>query len=212
MVMARKGSLIRTYGPIFGRSCSATSSRDWSECLICCGRACRSWPVHHVGENGLALFPERSAEFKRVFGKAPSSILDGRPVTDLQLLDFLRSREHVLFLTATRDVQDRSLVAKKREAVATLGNHIGRATRSMACELLHRSLYLYFWVEKHGRIGAVESLDTLARRACEILQDVSLDDETLERCGCSEAALAAKGWSRPDTWLALVTLLEVEDG
>ena len=72
----------------------------------------------------MALFPERSAEFKRVFGKAPGSILEGRPVTDLRFLEFLRGREHVLFLTATRDVEDRSLAAKRREAVASLGNHV----------------------------------------------------------------------------------------
>ena len=164
-----------------------------------------------VADNGLGLFRERSLEFKRVFGKAPHGILDGRPTTDLHLLEFLRGREHVLFRTATRDVQDRSLAAKKEEAVATLGNHVGRAVRRMACEMVQRSLFMYFWVEKHTHVGAVESLESLAHRARDILQDVSLDDVTLERLGCSDASLAAKGWPRPSTWLALVALLEFDD-
>ena len=68
-----------------------------------------------------------------------------------------------------------------------------------------------FWVEKHTHVGAVDSLESLARRALAILQDVSLDDATLERMGLSDATLAAKGWARPITWLALVALLEFND-
>ena len=70
---------------------------------------------------------------------------------------------------------------------------------------------MYYWVEKHGHICAVESLESLSGRARDVLQDVSLDDVTLERMGSSEAALGARGWARPGTWLALATLLEFED-
>ena len=48
-------------------------------------------------------------------------------------------------------------------------------------------------------------------KAKSIIQDVSLDAETMERLGCSDGMLAAKGWERPSTWVELAVLLEYED-
>ena len=162
-------------------------------------------------ENGLGLFGERSLEFKHVFGVAPRAIVDNRPESDKNFLRFLNGRERTLYMVACRDVSDRSLAAGTQEAVDVMASHEGRAQRRVCAEVLHRSLYLHYWVNNHNRICGVETLDDLTDRAKSLIQDVSLDDETMDRLGCSDAMLARKGWARPSTWVELAALLEYED-
>ena len=92
-----------------------------------------------------------------------------------------------------RDVVGRNLATATQEAVAILGDHVGRASRRVCAEVLHRALYLHFWVNNHPRISGCTSLEDLSQRAKHIIQDTSLGDATMERLGCDHAMLAAKG-------------------
>lgn len=112
--------------------------------------------------------------------------------------------------TASRDVEDRDLTRATKQAVAILGNHIGRAQRRVCAEVLRRSLFLHHWINSHRHISRMETLATLAERAKAIIQDVSLDDATMVRLGCDQALLAARGWT-PATWLELAATLEYDD-
>ena len=60
--------------------------------------------------------------------------------------------------------------------------------------------------QQSQKINAVESLEDLAGRAKSMIQDVSLDDDTMARLGCDDAFLRAKNWS-PRTWMQLAVLL-----
>ena len=108
-------------------------------------------------EGGLGLFRVGSAEFRRVFGTAPPGIVDGRPESDLNFLRALRGREHILHLVCTRDLALRRLEADTQGAVLLLANHSGRAQRQVCAEVLHRALYLHWWVNAHGRISSTTS-------------------------------------------------------
>ena len=162
-------------------------------------------------ENGLGLFALNSRQYQAIFAKAPGGIVENRPESDMLFLRFLGIREHVLHLAASRDVDDRNLAQATKDAVAIMGDLLGRAHRIVAAEVLHRSLYLHFWVNKHNRISGNESLEDLAARARAIMQHVALSDETMERMGCSAAHLAAHGWARPSTWVELASLLAFQD-
>ena len=129
----------------------------------------------------------------------------------MNFLRFLNGRERTLYMVAFRDVSDRSLAAGTQEAVDVMASHEGRAQRRVCAEVLRRSLYLHYWVNNHNRICGVETLDDLTDRAKSLIQDVSLDDETMDRLGCSDAMLARKGWARPSTWVELAAVLEYED-
>ena len=167
--------------------------------------------VTPVLENGLGLFGERSLEFKRIFGAAPRAIIENRPESDLNFLRFLNGRERTLHMLASRDVSDRSLAAATQDAVEVMASHEGRAQRRVCAEVLHRSLYLHFWVNAHNHICGVKTLDELMDQAKSIIQGVSLDADTMKRLGCSDGMIALKGWERPSTWVELAALLEYED-
>ena len=64
---------------------------------------------------------------------------------------------------------------------------LGHSQRRVCAEVLHRSLYLHRWVNKHKHISAVECLEDLAGRAESIIQGVSADGATMARMGCDAA-------------------------
>ena len=91
-------------------------------------------------DNGFGLFGERSMAFKKIFGSAPSGIVDTRPESDKNFLQFLGGKEVVMYRLASRDVSDRSLAAGTQDAVDIMGSPDGRAQRRVCAEVLHRSL------------------------------------------------------------------------
>ena len=123
-------------------------------------------------ENGLGLFSQQSMECAKIFGSAPSSIVEGRPKGDMQFLHWLGGKELVLHLVSSRDIVDRELAVATKDAVAILGHFIGRAQKRVCAEVLRRSLYMHRWVNNHRNLSAVESLEDLAERAKLIIQDV----------------------------------------
>ena len=163
-----------------------------------------------IEDHGLGLFGERSTEHARIFSTAPCTIVDGRPESDMQFLRFLGGKEHVLHQLCPRDVVGRNLATATQEAVAILGDHVGRASRRVCAEVLHRALYLHFWVNNHPHISGRTSLEELSQQAKHIIQDTYLDDKTMKRLGCDHAKLVAKGWA-PRTWVELAADLEYGD-
>ena len=161
-------------------------------------------------DGGLGLFGELSRDHVKYFGKAPGSVVDGRPASDVDFLVFVRGKEQVLRQVASRDVVDRHLAPATRAAVDQLASIEGWAMRSVSGEMVHRALFLHHWVNKHRHIARVMSLDALSRRAMDILQDTSVTDATLTRLGCDRAYLAARGWD-PTTWVEAATLIEFGD-
>ena len=81
--------------------------------------------------NGLGLFNQRSKGFVKIFGSAPGSIVDGRPKGDMKFLHWLGGKELVLHLVSSRDIVDRELAVATKDAVAILGNIVGRAQASL---------------------------------------------------------------------------------
>ena len=164
-----------------------------------------------VADHGMGLLAERSPEFKRVFFHAPGPIVDTRPESDKNFLQFLGGKERVLSLVAVRDVSDRALAPATQLAVTIMGDVRGRAVRRVAAEVLHRALFLHFWVNDHVRICGGETLENLTDKAKAVLQDVALDEPTMKRLGCEDAWFARTGLARPETWVALAVLMEFED-
>ena len=114
----------------------------------------QSLATHGILEGGMGQFGVGSAEHKRIFGKAPGGIVDGRPESDLNFLRFLKGREYVLSLVCTKDVERRpNLGSATKDAVALLQDHKGRAMRQLSAEMVHRTLYLHWWVNAHGHIA-----------------------------------------------------------
>ena len=128
----------------------------------------------------------------------------------LAFLTWLRGKEHVLHLVSARDVQQRRLAASTRHAVAILGDVQGRAERSVCAEVLHRSMFLHCWVNKHRHIAGEKSLEQLMADAEFIIQDMSLDELVMARLGTSQADIDARPW-RPSSWVEEAIWLVYQD-
>ena len=114
----------------------------------------QSLATNGILDGGLGLCTVGPREHKRVFGKAPGGIVDGRPESDLNFLRFLRGREQVLHLVCSQDVARRpNLGLATKDAVLLLQDHSGRAGRQVLAEVCHRALYLHWWVNAHGNIA-----------------------------------------------------------
>ena len=59
-------------------------------------------------EGGLGLFTETSRACKEFFSASPSAIIKNRPETDHTFLEFLKGKEHTLYLLAERDLHQRT--------------------------------------------------------------------------------------------------------
>ena len=128
----------------------------------------------------------------------------------VQPAPILRGKEHVLNRVCQRDVNDRDLKKPTKDAAALLGDVSGRVVRSVAAELLYRTLFLHRWVNAHRHIARVQSFRSLWQAAKDILQDVSLDEHVVRRLGTTQGEILNKGW-RPETWVELAVLLAYDD-
>ena len=52
--------------------------------------------VRSVADGGLALMTKESEDFKHVFSAAPPRLIDERPECQVELLGWLRTRQHIL--------------------------------------------------------------------------------------------------------------------
>ena len=92
-----------------------------------------------------------SADFHKVFSRAPPNIIDNRPETDMVFLEWLRAREVSLEPLIAQDVADRRL-AEGPAILASLRNRLSRLQRDVLCELLHRGLHLHRFAQKYNHI------------------------------------------------------------
>ena len=117
-------------------------------------------------EGGLGLFTETSRACKEFFSASPSAIIKNRPETDHTFLEFLKGKEHTLYLLAERDLHQRaSLGAEASNAVLSLADIGLRIFRTVLCEVIHRCLFLHYWASKHARVAEVGSWDELLEEA-----------------------------------------------
>ena len=110
------------------------------------------------GEGGLELFRDSSAACKNLFGKRPSAIIASRPDTDLQFLQLLEGKEHLLHRLAVKDLEQRKLGAETRSAVLHLGNIQLRIRRRVLQEILERCMFLLYYNEAHPTVASELSL------------------------------------------------------
>ena len=78
----------------------------------------------------------------------------------MQFLHWLGGKELVLHLVSSRDIVDRGLAVATKDAVAILGNLVGRAQKRVCAEVLHRSLYMHRWVNNHRNISLLSPWET----------------------------------------------------
>ena len=165
----------------------------------------RELATRAVPDGGLNLFKDGSESCKAVFGTSPKAIVDGRPETDLEFLRLLEGKEHTLFTLATKDLEQRSLSAGTRAAIVSLGDTKGRVYRRVLQEILERCQYLYYWNGKYASVAAETTWETLMKKAVDLILDLEITPQVLERFHKTEADLAAMA-VRPTTWVHLAIL------
>ena len=105
-------------------------------------------------KGGLNLFKDGSRQCMDLFGTSPAALVVTRPETDLRFLRLLQGKEYTLHRCAVRDLEQRtSLAAETKAAVANLGNMLERMKRTILCEVLERTMFLYHWNGKHGKVA-----------------------------------------------------------
>ena len=126
---------------------------------------------------GLQLFTDGGPRCKQVFGNRPRTIIDGRPLTDLQFLKFLGKNELTLHKLATHDLTQRALGTETTEALLHLGDVKQRIRRRILQELLERSMFLHWFVANHPRVANVISCDDLMNQAVQHLLDLEISQQ-----------------------------------
>ena len=161
-------------------------------------------------DGGLRLFNDGSRECKRVFGHAPSAIVENRPETDLTFLKILEGKEHILHRLATKDLEQRSLSTESRGAILNLGDIKGRIRRRVLQEILERCMYLHYWSGKHPAVASDSSWDVVLQTATSLNLSLEITPGVLDRFKKSEEDLAGMD-VRPKTWVELAVLQIVVD-
>ncbi len=163
--------------------------------------------VAPVGVGGVQLFQQGSREYVSVFGRAPPSILDGRPETDSHFAEWLVPRCGVLSTLVDVDRHQRPLTGEDGETTRlSFASQDFRVRLAIAAEVLRRGLFLHRWANAHARVAEVTSLDALVAKAVHTLTDpTTVDDEFLVVRRLSRAALAARGWAGK-SWVEVAVL------
>ena len=130
---------------------------------------------------GLGIMTETSREFAAIFLKAPVPIIENRPECDANFLAWLLPRETVLRPLIVKDTQDRDLGADAQTAARCFAGWTATVVRCINFELLKRSLLLFYWVNGKQRISGNTSFDKLIERATDLIVDLSISKEFLER-------------------------------
>ena len=123
-------------------------------------------------QGGLGLFRDGSPARKRIFGNSPSGIVDNRPDTDLQCLQFLSGKEHILYNLMAKDLEQRDLSADTKASIINLGSVNLRIRRRILSELLYKCMFLYFYKTKHICVASDTTWDKAMANAIENIVDL----------------------------------------
>ena len=130
---------------------------------------------------GLALMRPRSREYRDVFDKAPPGIIEDRPETYKDFLEWLVHREHTLKVLCNRDFEQRRLTGKEfRRAQESLNSRQAYLFRRIDVVLLQRGLSFYYHVKKHHHICSTKGFDTLVDGFMSLITSVNVDQEFLD--------------------------------
>jgi len=173
-------------------------------------RRLRAVATKSIEDGGIALFFDGSSKCHEVFHKSPSAIVSGRPHTDLVFLQLLRGKEDVLARLGLKDIEQRGLAEATKKVVESFRFADQNVFRSVLCEVLHRTHFLYFWNAAHPQVAAVTTLEDILDRAIKEILDLAITDEVLGRFGTNHEFLEEKDW-RPRHWVELAVLLVVQD-
>lgn len=189
---------------------SKTSTGDYQglAAYLCDGvtwRRLRTLATSSKASGGLDLFRDGSPECFRVFHKAPSTIIDTRPQSDMNFLQFLRGKENDLWQLCELDLRQRKLSGKTQKAVQEMRDSRIMMCRGILAEVLHRCLFLMRWNSRCSTIASRISWEDLMTQAVREIRDLGVDDEVQKRLGASEDIVKEQGWT-PRTWVELLLL------
>ena len=159
---------------------------------------------------GLGLFREGSQACHRVFRKAPRTIIDTRPGSDLEFLSFLRFKEDDLHSLCARDLEQRSLALKTKQAVEEIRDPKLMMRRGILAEVLHRCLFLVRWNAKHQQVAGHSTWEELMKEATGRIRGLAVDSGVHRRFETTPELLAEKNWN-PRTWVELLLRRLFED-
>ena len=131
--------------------------------------------VQPNARGGLGITTEESALFRRMFSRAPPTIIEGRPETIVDAYKWLLPKEQFLARVCARDLEQRNIGQGVGEAVASLSDMKDRVYRRLNLDLVGRGLFLYQYVKKHKRLLPRVSFDDLVSRAIDILTNSEVD-------------------------------------
>ena len=93
-------------------------------------------------------------------------------------------------------------------AAARLGCHKRHVLWRVLYVLLERALYLWYYIQKYGRVSATaDTLHTLFERAGRLITSAALDRRAKQHLSIDDAALAAKGLTNDCHWVAAAVRL-----
>ena len=161
-------------------------------------------------DGGLGLFGDGSRGCQEIFKQSPSTIIASRPETDLNFLNLLRGKEHVLHRLALKDLEQRQLVAETVRAVSDLGDIKQRVKRAVLGEILTRCMFLLYWNGKHNKVASAMSWADLLSKATGIILNLEVTNESLQRFGSTWGEFDGLN-PKPKTWVEFAVMKVVGD-
>ncbi len=160
---------------------------------------------------GLALFAEDCQECHDFFKRAPPKIIDDRPETNAEFLEWLVKRQQVLAKLVARDLSQRNLsMPQAHQALASLSDAMDCVLRHIDLVLIKKGLYLFYLSKScHTLFDLNHDFEEAVTKAKTIILNKFVDDRFLELVGVSWAELRELGWTEHTQlqWLEVVILL-----
>ena len=127
--------------------------------------------VQPVAVGGLALMSFARSRYKHFFSKAPPVMIDEPPDCTAQFLKWLLPKHKDLAQLTEHDLKSRDLKKiQARDALRTLQSERACMVRHIFFVLLKKSLYLYYYIEKHQTIADNTNFEDLVNKNLNMLK------------------------------------------
>ena len=156
----------------------------------------RAIATQSVASGGLGLLQEGSRDCQALFGKAPPTLVDGRPECYWVFTKWLVPKQTLLAKMVAKDLETRDLKMKQAPvALASLTSRMECVLRHIDVVLLKRSLFLHHWTNAHKHIIHTTDFASLMDKAYKMITSVAVDSQYLELADLTWVELHDVGWS-----------------
>jgi hypothetical protein len=169
-----------------------------------------SLAVQPVAAGGLAMFRENSPEHVAIFGTQPPKVIDDRPETDADWLDWLLPKQSVLVPLIEADLASRKLKGDDgQQGLSTLKDKRACMLRHIDLVMMKKSMFMYYWTKKHNHVAACTQFASLVDKTVDAITSTRVTQDVLDALHLSRGDLETMGMHDETTlhWIEVAICL-----